>query len=133
MHLLFTVFVAYVFAGTALGHKQVSFSERLVNLNPADAVYLGLNAALYQIKVNDDGCFAMKALIEQDNQPAFFYLAAVTSKGKIEYHTPIIWFEADVVDITIDWGRRTYQMEAIMPRQLLSEQMEMLKGSALKK
>lgn len=107
--------------------QSVSFSGQIKNAKADESIYLGLEGMLIQLKLQDSGAFSINTSLQQ--LPACFYIASITKKGKIEQHTPRIWFEKDSIGINIDWVDKSFQVADKMSYQSISEKIESLKGS----
>jgi thiol-disulfide isomerase/thioredoxin len=108
--------------------KTVNFSGQIKNTNPAELIYLGLDGLLLPLKILENGTFSVDGDIQQ--LPSFVYFAKISKRGKIEQQTPLIWFERDSVEVTLDWSNKSFQVQDLMPFQSTSERIENLKGKS---
>ena len=108
--------------------KNVNFSGEIKNLNLGELIYLGLDGFLLQLNLLEDGTFSADGNIQQT--PSFFYFAKISKRGKIEKQTPLIWFEGENVEVTIDWSDKSFRVQELLPFQSISEKIEDLKGKS---
>ena len=107
--------------------QAVSFRGQIKNAKADESIYLGVEGMLLQLKLQDNGAFLINTNLQQI--PACFFIASITKKGKIEQHSPRIWFEKDSIDINIDWVDKSFQVADKMSYQSISEKIESLKGN----
>ncbi len=107
--------------------QTVSFRGQIKNAKADESIYLALEGMLIQLKLQDNGAFLISTSLQQ--LPACFFIASITTKGKIEQHTPKIWFDKDSIKIDIDWVDKTFQVADKMSYQSISEKIESLKGN----
>lgn len=108
--------------------RTVNFSGQIKNTNPAELIYLGLDGFLLPLRILENGTFSVNGDIQQT--PSFVYFAKITKRGKIEQQTPLIWFESDSLEITLDWSDKSFQIQDLMAFQSISEKIESLKGKS---
>lgn len=108
--------------------RTVNFSGQIKNTNPAELIYLGLDGFLLPLRILENGTFSVNGDIQQT--PSFVYFAKITKRGKIEQQTPLIWFESDSLEVTLDWSEKSFQIQVLMPFQSTSEKIENLKGKS---
>lgn len=108
--------------------RTVNFSGQIKNTNPAELIYLGLDGFLLPLKILENGTFSVNGDIQQT--PSFIYFAKITKRGKIEQQTPLIWFESDSLEVTLDWSEKSFQIQDLMHFQSTSEKIENLKGKS---
>ncbi|UJP65107.1 thioredoxin domain-containing protein [Mongoliitalea daihaiensis] len=112
----------------AKAQKNVNFSGEIKNFNSAELIYLGLDGFLLPLKVVENGTFSVNGNIPQT--PSFVYLAKISKRGKIEKQTPLIWFEGDSLNLTLDWVDKSFEVLDFSPFQSISEHIETLEGKS---
>ena len=121
---LFLMLACFLFLYQVQGQRTVSFRGHIKNINPEESIYLGLDQVLLPLKIREDGTFEVEEHIEQN--PSFFFFAIIAKGGKIEHKTPLIWFKADRIKVTLDWSNKSFETMELMPFQSLSEKIEAL-------
>lgn len=107
--------------------QSVSFWGHIKNAKADESIYLGVEGMLLQLKLQDNGAFLINTNLQQT--PACFFIASITKKGKIEQHTPKIWFDKDSIEIHVDWVDKCFHLADKMSFQPISEKIESLKGN----
>lgn len=112
----------------AKAQNNVNFSGEIKNLKPGELIYLVLDGFILPLKISENGAFSVNGNISQT--PSFAYIAKISKRGKIEKQTPLIWFESDRLNLTLDWADKSFQVLDFLPFQSISENIENLEGKS---
>jgi hypothetical protein len=124
-HSVFTLLLALSFS-IVQAQTTVNIKGKINNFTPNESIYLGLDGYSLPLEVSETGEFSFDQEVYQT--PSYYFLWKIAKRGKMDYITPILWFENAEEQIILNWADKTFERKNTLNFQAISEKMESLGG-----